>query len=225
MGGKAKIAPQIASYLESVRQVDQLYIEPFVGAANIIARMSGRRAAYDAHPDLILMWNALQQGWRPPSEVSPELHASLRRAEPSALRAFVGFGCSFGGKFFGGYARSAKERNFAASAIRSLDRKLATLDGVTFERCYFQELKPSGALVYCDPPYAGTAGFSVGRFDHVLFWEVIRQWSATNTVIISECQAPDDFEIVKEIIAPCGLRSADGTLKPRVEYLFRHRRG
>ncbi len=206
--------------MESIRHPEQLYIEPFVGAANVIAHMSGNRKAYDAHPDLILMWNALKQGWRPPDFVTPELHASLRHAEPSALRAFVGFGCSFGGKFFGGYARSSKERNFAASAIRSLDRKMVTLRDVTFERGYFHELEPKGALIYCDPPYAGTASFSVGKFDHGRFWEKVREWSRENTVIVSECSAPEDFSVVKTITAPCGLRRADGSQKPRNEFLF-----
>ncbi len=219
MGGKAKIGPKIARYLEEIRRPGQLYVEPFVGAANIVACMTGVRHVYDAHPDLIMMWRALQTGWRPPDHVTEDMHRALRKAEPSAIRAFVGFGCSFGGKFFGGFARATEGTNYARAAMRSLDRKLATLDGVIFRQAFFHELTPSDSLVYCDPPYEGTAGFSVGKFDHMLFWETMREWSKCNTVIISEKSAPRDFEVVQELSAPCGF----GDRKPRREFLFKLR--
>ena len=40
--------------------------------------------------------------------------------EDHVLTGFVGFGCSFGGKWFGGYARNAGGTNYAAQSKRSL---------------------------------------------------------------------------------------------------------
>ena len=41
--------------------------------------------------------------------------------------SFVGFGCSFAGKWFGGYARSNDKRNYAKMAKNSLNKKIINL--------------------------------------------------------------------------------------------------
>lgn len=227
MGGKAKIAKPIARYLQSIRQPGQLYIEPFVGAANILMHMTsgGPCLAYDAHPDLILLWQALQKGWKPPTRVSRALHRKLRHSAPSALRAFVGFACSYSAKFFAGWAFSKRNPRYAGEGSRGLARKMPFLQNVPFQqRDYSTILNPANALIYCDPPYAGTAGFrGVPQFDHEKFWDTMRRWSQNNTVIISETTAPPDFQIVMQLSAPRGIRkhSKARNGKPRTEFLFR----
>jgi hypothetical protein len=51
-------------------------------------------------------------------------------------------------------------------------------------------------LIYCDPPYKSTEGYSTGEFDNDLFWETMRKWSKNNCVFISEESAPSDFKVV-----------------------------
>ena len=41
LGGKARMAKDIVSVLNEYRKPNQLFVEPFVGAANIISRMNG----------------------------------------------------------------------------------------------------------------------------------------------------------------------------------------
>lgn len=55
---------------------------------------------------------------------------------------------------------------------------------------------PLGAVVYCDPPYKGTAEYSEGGFNHKDFWDWVREISKTNPVYVSEYEAPDDFRVV-----------------------------
>jgi len=55
---------------------------------------------------------------------------------------------------------------------------------------------PAGAVVYCDPPYQGTATYAEGNFNHDEFWEFCRKLSKTNTVYISEYTAPADFTCI-----------------------------
>jgi site-specific DNA-adenine methylase len=55
---------------------------------------------------------------------------------------------------------------------------------------------PDNAIVYCDPPYKGTAEYSEGNFNHEEFWQWARGKSKTNKVFISEYNAPDDFEYI-----------------------------
>ena len=56
-------------------------------------------------------------------------------------------------------------------------------------------------LVYCDPPYAQTK-FPIkyrrevkkyDTFDNEEFWDVVRDWSKNNVVVVSETTAPPDF--------------------------------
>ena len=55
---------------------------------------------------------------------------------------------------------------------------------------------PEDAIVYCDPPYKGTADYCVGEFDHEEFYEWCR--NCPNTVLISEYYMPDDFFLLEE---------------------------
>ena len=71
-GGKAKIAKYIVSYLESVRKENQIFVEPFVGGANIVSQMSGKRKAYDFNEYLIEMYKSVQNGYELPNHVTEE---------------------------------------------------------------------------------------------------------------------------------------------------------
>ena len=187
-----------------------------------------QRVASDIHPDLILMWQALQKGWRPPDTVSLEEYRMLKKSSPSALRNFAGFGCSFAGKWFGGYARDGRGggRNYAARACRSLLRKIQNLQDVEFyHKSYMdfdQKLLRHPALVYCDPPYrASTADYASGLFDAEAFWQWVREQSCT--VLVSEYEAPEDFEKVWSCKTKTDLRGTHGKGCIRQECLFRRR--
>lgn len=90
--------------------------------------MSDPRIANDIHPELIIMWRALQKGWIPPSLVSEEDYVKAKAGEGFPfLRGFIGFGCSFGGKWFGGYARDSQERNYALQSKNSVLKQIASM--------------------------------------------------------------------------------------------------
>ena len=112
LGGKSRIAkPILEVILANATERTGVYWEPFIGGGGMASKAAKHfnRCIYsDQDEDLMLMWEALATGWEPPEQVSEEEYKALRHAEPSALRGFVGYGCSFGGKWFGGYARSKK---------------------------------------------------------------------------------------------------------------------
>lgn len=221
LGGKARTWKEIAKYLESMRQPEQEYLEPFVGGSWVLQGMSGKRIASDANESLINMYIALQNGWVPPSVITNEIYQSLKATQDptNPLTAFVGFGVSFGGKWFGGFANSS-DRNYASNAKNSLLKKLQAIEEVEFKHCSYLDYSPENLLIYCDPPYANTTGYSgVGQFDSVLFWDTMRQWSNNNTVVISEYVAPDDFICVKEMHTKTDMHTNSGK-ETRVEKLF-----
>lgn len=126
MGGKSRIAKELAATILSVTPRRDIYIEPFLGGGNSFLQLAPHfkiRFAGDVHEDLMLLWKAVQDGWQPPNTLSETDYKALQYAKPSALRGFAGFGCSFGGKWFGGYARSKKVKDnyYADHTARSLN--------------------------------------------------------------------------------------------------------
>lgn len=222
-GGKFRVRKDIVKVLNGIREENQVYIEPFVGAGWVMALMDGERYGYDKHPYLISMYEKLQDGWLPPTELSEEeyKHIQNNKDENPHLTGFVGFGCSFAGKWFGGYARS-KDRNYCLNAHNSVIRKMKTMQDVTFECKDYRDLNPNGALIYCDPPYQGTTQYGkiVGDFDSDEFWDKVREWSKNNTVVVSEYNAPDDFKTVWTKETKTDIRNKSNEQEKRVEKLF-----
>lgn len=226
-GGKAKIAKFIVPFLESQRKENQPYIEPFVGGANIVSLMSGQRYAYDYNEYLIEMYKAVQNGYELPDILSEEeyKHIKENKDENKALTAFVGFGCSFAGKWFGGYARNKDNRNYCSVSKRLLLKKMKTMSDVIFDWKDYKTLQPENCLIYCDPPYANTTKFNgVKNFDSKEFWNIMRIWSLNNEVFISEYKAPDDFKCVLNIETKTDIRNKNDNRIKTNEKLFTYKK-
>ncbi len=222
MGGKSKIRKEIAALMTTLRRPDQLYVEPFVGGAWVLQEVDGVRIASDKNTALITMYAALQNGWVPPDSVSENEYTEYKMLQNpnDPMTAFVGFGCSFAGKWFGGYARSGDE-NYAVITKNSLLKQIPLIRDVIFTSMDYSNIKVADALIYCDPPYATTTAYgAVGSFDSDAFWETMREWSKLNTVIISEYSAPPDFACIAEFKSKMGLRQSDGTQEVRSEKVF-----
>ena len=113
LGGKGRNGRAIANAILSRTTRRARLIEPFIGGANVTKSLAPEFQDVwvgDTHEDLILMWRAAARGWSPPSSVTEKEYAEARLAAPSALRGFIGFGCSYGGKWWGGYARPRGDR-------------------------------------------------------------------------------------------------------------------
>ena len=147
----------------------------------------------DAHPALIALYRAVAEGWDPPEDLS---EAAWREAkslpDSNPLKAFAGFGCSFGGKYFAGYARGAG-RNWAAEARRAVLRDVSWLKARACDLAHvdFLSIEPfaTDMVLYLDPPYAGTTVYSLS-FDPVAFQRRVRQWARYTDVFVSEYSFP-----------------------------------
>lgn len=202
VGSKNRIAKYILPIMLAERKLGQWWVEPFVGGANIIDKVSGNRIGNDINEYLIALLIAVRDGYVPPTYISREMYYAIKsnpQEYPKELVGFVGFLCSFSGTWFGGYAFD-KRRNYAAEGSRHLVRQAKNLEGVIFKCGDYRELEiPEKSLIYCDPPYANTRKYKDG-FNHDIFWEWCRkQAKAGHTVFVSEYEAPDDFICVKEI--------------------------
>lgn len=224
MGSKAKLAKQILPIILQDRKPNQWYVEPFVGGANLIIEVEGKRIGSDVHEYLMALHKALQVGWKPPVEISEKLYYHIRENKhlyDDYLVGFVGFLCAFGSKWFSSYATNQRGDNFSERGSRLMIEQAKKYEGIVFKNVPYDELIiPPNSLIYCDPPYEGTAKYSTGNFDHTKFWQWCRDKSDEgHTVYISEYNAPDDFILCLEINHFTTLNNKNNKSK-RTEKLF-----
>lgn len=104
------------------------FVSLFCGACSIETKINiPNKTCNDKHPYLIAMWQSLQNGWIPPDVITEDEYKYIRahKDENPALTGFVGFGCSFGDKWFGGFARNKRGRNYASITKDGLLRDIA----------------------------------------------------------------------------------------------------
>lgn len=225
------IAPIIQKYIDDNNI--QVYYEPFAGGLNMIDKIKcPTRIANDVHEELIHIWNALRGGWTPPEYISESEYKNVKENKdkyPSYYVGYVGFHSTFGGKYFGGYARSFKSdgitpRIMSNETYRNTMKQLPHVTDVQCVSWDYTKVEIHNAIIYCDPPYQNTTKYSTEKFDYEDFWQWCRDMNKHNIVLISEYNAPDDFECIwsKETLAnfDCN-RGEDLNKKKRVEKLFK----
>lgn len=203
LGGKTRLAKKIVAEIRARGGIAGW--EPFCGGGSVTCELAtlGPLIASDAHPALMAMWRALQAGWEPPAAVTREEHRKARELpDTDPLKAFIGFGASFGGDYFCGYTPGDRGDG-ADTTRRVLLRQAARLASVRFEHVSFFDVpirvQPPGAYIYCDPPYAGTSPYrGAPSFDHEHFWLRCREWARECPVYVSEFTAPVDVECIAE---------------------------
>jgi DNA adenine methylase len=206
MGSKNRYAKDILSIILQQRKEQQFYVEPFCGGCNVIDKVKGNRIANDSNYYLMQMWSALvNDGWIPPSSVSEDLYNRIKVYKKEeydpCLVGFVGIGCSYGGKWFGGYARGSDNkgvsRNYCMESKRNVLKQINGLRGCVFlNKNYLDLTIPANSIVYCDPPYANVTKYTT-YFNHSVFWQWVRNLvDNKHIVFVSEYNAPNDFKCV-----------------------------
>jgi DNA adenine methylase len=215
LGGKQRLGKHLAPFLKKLLSKMPnciAYFEPFCGSCGVLKNMTEglppniKIHANDYHPDLIQMWNEVKAGTfiYPPSISEKEYFEAKALPSPNAHKSFVGFGMSFGGRFFGAYAHkyiNAKKEDFCKEMTNSLKKAEPLIKDVEFTNKSYLDFCPENMFIYCDPPYAYTKFPIKYRrdikkydvFETGLFWETIRVWSEQNMVVVSEIVAPPDF--------------------------------
>lgn len=222
LGGKSKLAKKILPFILKNRKPGQYYVEPFAGAMNVIEYVEGNRIANDLNYNLICLYQALQDGYELPTTISEDLYKEIK-ANPDhynpALLGFVSFGCSFGGKEWGGFAQG-ENRNYSNESYRKIMKQTENLKGTIFKNLKYQDLEiPPNSIIYCDPPYKGTTKYKQG-IDYNEFYDWCRQKKQEgHQVFVSEFEMPDDFKCIWELerkIAVTNITKA----KVKIEKLF-----
>lgn len=229
MGSKARFAKDIIAVMRDDLNKASAYVEPFAGGFNMMTAIEHpRRYAADANKYVIALFRALANGWQPPMEVSREDYAKAKAGEFSdELTGYIGFCCSYSGKYFGGYAGVVQtqggERNYIAEARRNLMKQAEKLQNIWF--CcdsYDRLIIPENSLIYCDPPYANTTGYATGDFSSPDFFSWCdEQKRKGHIVYISEYVTPFTEVWAKETRSSLSANGNIGGSKLSVEKLFK----
>lgn len=224
LGGKARLAPWICNLINKERtSLNQWYVEPFVGGANVICNIEGNRIAIDNNKYVIAMWQALQKGWIPPINYTQEQYNAIRTNPEKYKLEVVGFvgTCSFGGKWFGGLARPHHKnngiiRNYSLEAKTSVLKQIQSMLKVKFYNLDSLKINkfPRDAIIYCDPPYENTTKYK-DDFDSTRFWLWAKELSKKHVVLVSSFKAPIEWKCIFE------QYKINGTFGQSVEKIFR----
>ena len=218
----------------------KVWIEPFVGGANMMQHLTRfdvkRKVGIDINLHVINMFIALQGGWKPLTEVNEHFYQELKKNsdvwsdfETSALTGFVGIGCSYSGKWFGGYARGNDNkgvpRNYARESADNVLTQIKSLKDVEFYHGNYKDLfnvicEPNEEVViYCDPPYANTTKYK-NSFDHTEFWKWCDEMVQKGfRIYVSEYNAPEGWRCIWSKEVNNSLTKETGS-KQGVEKLF-----
>lgn len=216
MGSKAKITKFIVPIIQQKIEESgsRTYLEPFAGGCNVIDKVNAKyRVASDKNEYLIALFKYLQVGGELPEKVTREEYNAVREDYNAAGGKFpqwyigaVGFLASYNGRFFdGGYAGYGKDkgrvRDYYQESRNNILQQMQQggVFGIDFRSGDYREYAPEGCVIYCDPPYEGTKRYGNARqFDYSEFWQLMREWSRNNIVLVSELNAPDDFITIWE---------------------------
>lgn len=199
LGGKSVNGMAMANVINQYIKKDQTYWEPFVGAAGCMQHIvADRRFGSDIDINIISMHLALQHGWVPPKSLSEHEYKCIKGNIPKcecdyAMAAFVGYGCSFGGKWFGGYARDNAGYDYVAASHKSAVATARLTQDVIFYCAPYTNEPPEWDVCYLDPPYVNTTKPGRrGHFDTDEFWGwVDSKRKDGKTIFVSSFEAPN----------------------------------
>ena len=229
MGSKRKISKYIIPIMVKNRKLDQYWVEPFVGGANLIDKIEGNRIGADVNKYIIETLKVIRDDPKkfPNKKITKEQYNFFRKnlkKFPDWYIGFLGTTNTFGSKFLGTYAKGKnskeKERNYSEEGCKNAIKQSPNLKGVEFICISYKDLTiPENSIIYCDPPYKGTCGYKV-KFNHDEFFEWCRlKTREGHTVYISEYTAPEDFTCIWEKEVTVNLNNQSSKLRP-TEKLF-----
>ena len=233
MGSKNRLSKHLVPIIQSYVNKDvKGYIEPFVGGGNIIDKIQcNNKIGCDIHEELIeLLKYVANLNNSIPDMISEEEYNNVKNNKenyPKWYVGLVGFCSTFGAKYFGGYARSKKDKfdgEKSYLALKNLNKQRDNLINIKFECCDFRDIKDiSDYVIYCDPPYRNTTKYKTETFPYEEFYDWCREMSKNNIVLISEYWMPNDFKCIWEKESKVNFdsnRKANDNKNKRIEKLF-----
>lgn len=244
MGSKNRIAKNILPIILKDRTKDQYYIEPFVGGANIIDKVDGKRIGLDLNPYLISLFKGLQENKPLNFNIDKNLYDKARNQYYNEIKGlnsennfssfelgWIGFMASANGRFFeGGYSgksitKSGLTRDYIKESINNILKQKENLIDIDFFNKDYRDFNyPNNSIIYCDIPYKDTKAYSFSKkFNYEEFYDWVRNMNNKgHEIFISEYSMPNDFKIIweQEVKSSLSANNISGGNKTSIERLF-----
>tara|TARA_R110002012_G_scaffold39420_1_gene109076 strand:+ start:128 stop:829 length:702 start_codon:yes stop_codon:yes gene_type:complete len=208
LGSKNRIAKHILPLMLEGR-TNETWVEPFVGGANMIDKVKGKRVGADLNEYVIALLQEMTKPNFEAPEISEEKYNDIKQNQskyPKWVVGYAGTQLSFGSTWFGSYRRDKQgKRNYCLEAQNNVNKQSENIQGIEFINSSYQDLEiPKNSIIYCDPPYdtKETKGKYKDDFNHIEFWEWCRnKVKQGHKIFVSEYNAPKDFKCIwkKEI--------------------------
>lgn len=241
MGSKNKLSKELSKIILSDVPENCNYIEPFSGGCNMIDKIYHpnikEKIANDINEFVIQMFiNITENNWEPPENLSENDYKFYREKSKlgisddinlNSMIAFAGISCSWGAKWFGGFARGndnkGNPRNLPNEGRNNILKQKDNLHGIKFLSTDYKNLENlinKNTIIYCDPPYGNTTNYK-NKFNSKEFWE----WcdyikDKCYKIYISEYEAPDNLKVIWEKNVTVFLDKQKNGYKKSTEKLF-----
>ncbi len=143
--------------LKKITNPDELYYNKYYAWSKIHEEMNINMDVEDPPKNIEVYYIFDPSGAERISKVKEIIRNNKDKDKP--LTGFVGIGCSYSGKWFGGYARNKTGRNYCLNAHNSILKQLNEIRDIKFDCKDYKELEFDGCLIYCDPPYKETTKY------------------------------------------------------------------
>ena len=198
MGSKRRVAKEILPIILKDRQLNQWYVEPFVGGGNLIENVSGHCIGADNNKYIIALLKYVQNNDLNNIEyIDEEKYMHIKNNKDlydDYIVGFAGFGLSFGACFFHSFARNKKGKDYFRVALNNLKKQQEKIKHINFIHSDYKDLNiPDNSIIYCDPPYKGTKKYYKQKFNYEDFYEwCIKKHNEGHKVFISEYEMPEN---------------------------------
>lgn len=219
IGSKNRIAKHIKPFIENALKDKELYVEPFVGGANMIDKIDfPNKVGFDINANLIELLNNTDKIGEFKYITKEEYYIQRERwknGEVDYWIGYCGFIFSYRARYFGGFglrdnAISPSGKDLNREKIARHNNLLKQASDPLFKQCSFKvgdyrDLKDiKNAVIYLDPPYKGTnsyTGTSHSKYNPKDLLAMCEIWSKNNNVIfLSEKENLDEAHF-KEVFS------------------------
>ena len=240
-GSKNRLAKYIIPILNKLIKENncEIFIDACCGGANIIANtkypiICNKKYGFDNNKYLIALFDKIKFDNLEYIHIDENEYKKVKQdfllgnnTYEDWYYGYVGFLFSYGGLFWGVYARGTdakgNPRNMGRERYNNLiNQKEALKDTIfTIQNIFDINLDKlnKNMLIYIDPPYKDTKQYNKQKFDTEKFWNLVREMSKRCIIVVSEYEAPNDFITIweKEIVQNINKRLDTNT---QLEKLF-----
>ena len=239
VGSKNRICKMIVPYIQRCIEENGIehYVEPFVGGFNVIDKIVCKNRLGNDIDNLPIdlvetsktnleVFDNLPVPY-PTKEHYYDVRNNADKYEKgyrAAILLFASYNARVYGGCYGAFARTkdGKVRNYFNEAKNNFMKQVPALADVETSCIDYTKLNiPVGAMVYCDPPYAESIGYST-KFNTEKFWDWVRKQSKDSFVLVSEYNAPEDFIIVWSAEIKTHMNNRGKLNKTECLYTYKH---